>query len=115
MTCGLRQRSLLSPSRHSPVDQLRIACHAGLGADAKPFAHTRSEPFDEDIAGADEVQQNKGRFRMFQINGHRPFASIEHVETRIAGDGVRWRRPLESNHVGSHVGEHHSAERSWPE
>jgi alpha-methylacyl-CoA racemase len=49
VTGGLRKRSILTPSRHTPVHQLFITRHALVRAQPKPFRYTRSETFKKGV------------------------------------------------------------------
>jgi hypothetical protein len=113
MTRGLRQRSRLSPSGHSAVNQPRIAREHDLGAKAKTFHCARPETFNQRIGLCDEFARKRNSFGTFEIDGDRwaravqQFKFCRHVDAKVARGN-----PVDADDLGAEIGEQHGRHRA---
>jgi hypothetical protein len=114
---GLRERAVLAPAGHPPVDQPRIDRAAGVGAETQPFHRARAESFDQRIRLPDHREQVVDRARLLEVERERRTAARHHVEARIVRDHVRRAarvrraRPVDPQDVGAQIRQHHRPER----
>ncbi|PPR26407.1 MAG: hypothetical protein CFH40_00028, partial [Alphaproteobacteria bacterium MarineAlpha10_Bin3] len=108
MTGGLSHRTFLTPTGHSAVHEFCIASHAVFRTNAQTLGHPRPETFKQAISHINQTQNRFDPCRILEIHRNR---------TAVAGQYVlrsarRTADPIDPNYFGSHVGQHHSTERS---
>ncbi len=64
----LGQRSSLSITTHSPVDELGVTGETLVGAESQPFRDARTEALDQPVGFLDEVQHGFHTFGRLEIN-----------------------------------------------
>src|SRR3546814_8946579 len=82
----LRERTVTTPAGDAAVDQLRIACQAFIGTDAKPFHHAGTEALDQHVGLFDQAEELGATGWRFQVD--HPLATTTAIEHRIE----RWLR-----------------------
>src|SRR5688572_25933780 len=104
-----RKWAFLSPAGHPAIDQSRIGGERICGAKPETFHYTWSITLEQDIGTTNNLQSTRGIFRLPQVKdklGAAPF-----------GDGIDCERrrgwPLDPQHIGTQIGKHHGAMRSW--
>ena len=102
-------RAVLPPSGHAAVDEARIALVADVGAEPQPFHDSRTEALLQHVGLLDHGEERVDAGRILEVYGDRLAASVQEVEL---GAASRHALTIDADHVGSHVGEHHGAERS---
>ena len=110
---GLRHRAVLAPTRHPPVDELRIACEADVGAEAEALGDTRPEPLEQCVGAVDELQHELDALGVLQVDADRAPPAIQRLEIHLVElRGVDLLRAVDADDVGAHVRQQHSRERS---
>ena len=113
MTGSRRHWSVLSPPGHAAVDERRVAGHACLGSNAKPFDDAGAEAFEDDVGLLSETKHRFDSVRRLHVDGDRLAVAVEHIG--------RWRRgvatsggagAVDPQHVGAHVGKQHGGKWS---
>ena len=102
----MRQRPVLAPARHAAVDQARVARQAGLGAQAQALHHAGPKALDQQIGACDQRQGRGLAFLAAQVDLD--------LAAAARGDVLRIDRragPRDAQHLGTHVGQQHGAER----
>ena len=108
-----RERAGLPPSGHAPIDERRVALKADVGAEPQALHHARAKAFDEHIAAFGEPQNRFHARRVLQIHRDALAAPRQYIG---AGGGLAGRAgPVHAHHLGTHIGEHHAAERPRPD
>lgn len=108
----VRERAVLPPARHPPVDEFRITREARVGAEPEPLHHARAHAFDQRVGMLDEPQHRAHRLRLLQVERERALAAIEdRAAAEVERIAVAAGRALDEDHVRAHVGEQHPAER----
>ena len=110
---GLGVRAVLAPAGHAPVDEPGVAGEAGVGAEAEPLHDAGAEALDEAVGLLDERQHGLDAVGVLEVDADRAPPAVEHVgrrSGRVAAADVL--RPVDADHVGAHVGQHHGAERT---
>ncbi len=107
----VRERSRLSPARHTPIHQLGIARQTHIGTESQAFHHTGAQPFDQRISARAEFERNLDIGRLFEVERNGATPAIHHIEA-CAGGRRQWilcAFAINANHVRAHVCEHHRA------
>ena len=106
-------RAVLAPAGHPSVDQRRVAGQTILGSDPQSFGHPGPETLEAEVGALDESQYRLSALRVLQVDADTPTSPGQDVPgwmLRVAA-GDRGR-PVDPDHVGTHVGQHHPAERA---
>jgi len=108
---GVAERALLAPAGHPPVDQLRVALQALLGADPEALGDAGAEALDEDVGLLDQAQDDLAARVALEVDGHGALGPVGHVLVQggSAGPGPG---PVDPDHVGPQIGQQHSRERA---
>ena len=116
MAGALGVRTVLAPPRHAPVHEPRISSQTLVGADPQPLGHPRSESLQQRIGSVDQLQHGLDPGIGLEVDPDRAPSPIHHVGGRCGGVAApNRRRPVDTDDIGSHVGEHHGAERAGPD
>src|SRR5262249_8020779 len=110
-SCGLRERTVLAPTGHAAVDELRIALQAHVGAEPQALRDAWTEALEEPVCTISEPEDELDAALALQIHADRSPIAREH----IAGTPTALRDPVDTDHFRAHIGEHHSAERARPD
>ncbi len=102
------ERSVLAPSGHPSVDQARIAGQAHVRTDSEALCHPRSQAFDENVGPVHQAQHGLWSGRVLQVDGNRAARAGQRVGRDQAGAAAR---PVDAQHIGTQVGEHHAGVR----
>ena len=95
---GLRERPVLAPAGHPPVDEARVAGEALVGPDAEALHHARAEALDERVGALDQVEQRRHAVGVLQVDGDVAPAAQQHVAMRLVGRRPRDRlRPVDAH------------------
>ena len=86
----VRERTVLAPSGHAPVDEARVAREARVGPEPEPLGHARAEPLDERVGLLDQAQHGLDAVGVLQVDGD--VAPAARVEREPARPGARARR-----------------------
>ncbi len=114
---SLSQRPVLAPAGHAAIYQRRVARQAYVRAQPQAFHHTGSKAFDQHVGLGDQVQHDLGRAGLAQVDGQGAPAARRHVAACLARAGGRrfaglgQAGPVDADHLGTLVGQHHRAER----
>src|SRR5215831_20665722 len=112
MARRLRERSLLAPAGHAAEDELRIACEAVIGTEAKPLHHARPKSFDERVGGAGKAQHEVDALPLLEIDGDCVPAAVQDLEAGMARKAEATRLlAVDAQHGGAEIGEQHGAHR----
>ncbi len=110
---GVGHRAVLPPAGHAPVDEARVAGQADVGSEPEALHHARTEALQDRIRLLDQLEDELDAVRVLQVDAHRAAAPVQHVEGRpVRGHRGHVLGAVETQHVRSHVREHHGAERS---
>ena len=71
----VRERTVLTPTGHPPVDQARVVLEARIGTDPEPLGDTGPERIDERVRALDHLQHARDALGVLQVDGHRPSAA----------------------------------------
>ncbi len=116
VTGGLRIRPVLAPAGHPSEHQLRVPGVTGIRADSETFHHAGAEPFDQRIGRLDEGEQRLDAVGVLEVDRDVLAPAQQHVEVRRVGQRSAYgARPLDPDHLGTHVGEQHRGERAGPD
>ncbi|CDZ87227.1 hypothetical protein RHRU231_230055 [Rhodococcus ruber] len=111
---GMREGSVLAPSGHPTVNELRVARPAFCWTDTETFGDTRPVPFDEKVRSLDHCQQGCHGLRSLEVKRYGPLTPIQHVLGRLARKHAEPAGPLDSDNFRSHICQRHTRERSRP-
>ncbi len=106
----LRQRPVLAPAGHPPVDQLRVAGEAGVGPDAEPFGDAGAVPLDEDVGAFDQVEDAVGAALGLEVDEDGALVAVGDVVRRVDAER-RAAGPVDAYDIGSEVRQEHGRER----
>ena len=110
---GLGVRAVLAPPGHAPVDELRVAGEAVVGADAEPLGDAGPEALHDDVGLLDQREHRLDAVGALEVDADRAAAAVEHVGRRRLGVAAHdLAGPVDADDVGAHVGEEHGAERA---
>src|ERR1700694_5170236 len=73
----IQQWAILSPARHTAIDQFGISREARVGAETKTLHHARAKSFDQGVGLRKHAQHGRPRVRIFEINADGSPASIQ--------------------------------------
>ena len=113
MAGGVRERSVLAPAGHPPVDEARVPGEADVRSDAEPFGNTSPEPLEQRVGPLRQAQHDLDAFRHLEVDGNRAASSLDHRP----GQRRRTRvlRAVDPDHLRAHVGQEHPRERPRPD
>ena len=107
---------LLAPARHAAVDQLGVAGHADVGAQAEALHDAGTEALEDGVGAVDEAQRRLDAGRVLEVDRDRAAPPRQQVAGGVGGvaaaDAVG---PVDADDLRAHVGEHHAAERPRPD
>src|SRR5665213_4434980 len=106
VSSGIGERTGLSPTRHTAIDQLRIALQADVRAETKPFHNAGTEPFDQRVRVFDQLQRSLDRFRFLQIERHRAAAA----QINLHLGRLTPTLTVDADDFGAHIREQHPGE-----
>ena len=110
---GVGPRPVLAPAGHPPVDELRVAGKTLVGTGPEPLHHAGAKPLDQGVGTLDEIEQHADAIGMLEVDGEVAPAAQRHVDVRrVRSRAAGSRRPLDADHLGTHVGEQHRGERA---
>ena len=99
------ERTGPTPSGHPAIDQPGVAGGALVWAEPEPLGHAGPIALDEDVGALDEAHHDVDAVGLLEVDGDGPPPPIEHLLRRGAAGTV------DADDVGTHVGQHHPAER----
>jgi hypothetical protein len=109
----LGDRPVLAPAGHPPVDQRRPPGQARVRPEAQPLGDAGPEALDQGIGPLDQPQDRVPPLRVLQVDADRAAAPGVDVPARCGpADRVG---PVDPQHLGPHVGQHHGGERAGPD
>ena len=79
---GLRHRTVLAPPGHAPVDELRVAGEAHVGAEAEALGHAGPEALEQRVGALDELQHELDALGVLQVDADRAAAAVQRLEVR---------------------------------
>lgn len=109
-----RERAVLAPAGHPPVDELRIAGEAGVRAHAEAFGDPGPVPLDQHVGALDEVQDGVRAGRVLEVDEDGALVAVGEVACRIDAE-TGPARPVDPHHVGAEIGQEHRGERAGPD
>ncbi len=92
----------LPPAGHAAVDELRIVGEQHLRPQAQPLHHPGAEALDQPVGAAAEVARDL--HARLEVDRHRSPAARERMRLEALPG------PLDADHFGAVVGEHHRGE-----
>ena len=111
-----RERAVLAPAGHAAVDELRIRGEQDVGTEAEALHHARPEAFDERVRLLREQQRGGDAVFRLEIQRHGAAPAQHDIGGALSSESETGiARPVDEQHVGAHVGEHHPAERARPD
>ncbi len=72
----LRKRAMLAPTGDPSIDELRVACRHGIGAESQALHHAGAKAFDQHVGAFDQRPGHLAAALAFQIERHRSFAAV---------------------------------------
>ena len=110
------ERPVLAPAGHAAVDELRIALQQRLGAEAEALHHAGAKALDDRVGAARPVRSAAAAPAVdLEVERHRAAAAHHHVVPALVAEAeVAVARPVDEQHVGAHVGQHHAANGPGP-
>ena len=116
VSCGLCIGTFLPPAGHAPIDETRIAGSAHIWPDAQPLGYPRAKSFQQNVGRLNQLQHHFHTRRVFQIHPHRATPPVEQIHIRLCGKLIwHFRSAIYTDHICPHIGQQHSAERTWPD
>ncbi|CAN5857299.1 hypothetical protein BH24ACT6_BH24ACT6_10300 [soil metagenome] len=113
VSCGAGVRPDLSPARHPPEDEARVAGETDVGSDTEPFHHAGAEALDQRVSTVDEREQRLHTAGRLEVDGDAATAPRRDVGVRPVGARrANLVGTVDPHHLGAEVGEHHRCERS---
>ena len=113
---GARQRPLLTPPRHAPVDEPRVPLEALLWPEPETLRDPRAEPFDKHIGPLHQLQDRVASRCSLEVERDRASPAVQHLEARFCGKQLGGPvLALDAQHVGAQVGEQHAPHRGRPD
>ena len=112
-------RSFLSEAADRDVDETRVQLAQALGAQPQLVDHAGAEVLDEDVCGADEVEQDPDAAFLLQVEDEGPLAPVDRREpgrdaaalgSQPAHD-VAARGRLDLDHFGALIRQQHGGDR----
>ena len=83
-----------APARHAPVDELRVAGQALVGADAEPFGDAGAVALDQDVGALQQAEEHLAALLLAEVEGERLVAAEDpEVGARSATRRGRPGRP----------------------
>ena len=109
MSCpaAVRDGAFLPPARHAPVDELFVARHAIVRAEAQALSDAGPKALEQRIGGFHQLEDEFHALRLLQV--HRDGAAV--AGQHIAPAPSRAADAIYADHLRAHVREHHAAER----
>src|SRR3546814_12244247 len=80
---ALCQRPVLAVAGDPAIDQPRVALQADIGADAEPFGNPRPKAFDQHVGAIDQIEQDRDRTGLFEVEREAALAAIIGKEARL--------------------------------
>src|SRR5205814_1756595 len=77
--CARSERALLSPTRHAPIDELRIARQQHVRPESESLHHAWTKAFDHGVRFVREEECRCDAVTMFEIERHGTTATKHHV------------------------------------
>ena len=108
MTCSLRQRTVLSPTGHAPVDKLGIAGEHDIRTEPVALHDTRAEAFDQTIGLLHQLQGGFDIGRILEIQADGATAAAHHIGS---ASWLAVARTVNPDNICAHIREQHAAER----
>src|SRR5690606_37748441 len=106
-------RTVLTPSGHAAVDELRVAGEALVGADAETLHHAGAEALGQRVGALDEIEQGGDPDGVLEIDGDVSATTLADVGVRTVGlPGPHGTGALDADHLGAEVGQQHCGERT---
>lgn len=75
MASRIRQGTALAPACHTPVDDFRVACQAGVGTEAEPFGDAGAVAFKDSVGLFHQCEQGFQALGAAQVQGDTFLAS----------------------------------------
>ncbi len=97
---------MLAPAGDAAVDELRIARGHRIGAEAQAFHHAGPKAFDQHIGTFEQGPGRSAAGIALQIEREAALAAV-----LVGAFGRCVVSALDDDHVGAHVGQHHSGKR----
>ncbi len=111
---GPRERALLAPAGHPPVDERGVAGQRRLGSHAQPLGDAGAEALEEDVGPLDEVEHGAGAVGGLEVDEDGPLVAIGDVVRRVDAQ-PRAAGAVDAHDVGTEVAEQHGRERARPD
>src|SRR5690606_24786206 len=113
---GLRgERTGLTPTGHTRINQTLIALLALLRTQSDPLHDAGTQSLQQNVRPLDDLERQGARIVALEIQSDREPATIEDVESFGAGLDRRAARTIDPDDVRTEVGEDHRGERRGPE
>ena len=109
MSRSMRQRAGLSPSRHAPVNQLRIAGERDIRPETVALHDAGSETLDQPISFLDQLQRSFDISRIFQVESDGPAPPAHHISCAARATITL---PINPNHICAKIRQQHAAKGS---
>ena len=115
MAGHLRHGAVLTPTSHAPIDEFRIASQTRIGSNAQSFGHTGTKTFNKCIGLLDKTKHRLNAPGVLEIDTDGPTSTVHDVLRRRGGiAAVHLPGTIDTDDVGTHIGQHHRRERPWP-
>jgi hypothetical protein len=112
---ALGQRAVLPPAGHPGVHQPRVARPAGVRPDPESLGDAGSVALQQHVGPLDQAQHGLDAGRVLQV-GRDPAPTAQHRVRSIRGTQLEAAgRPVDANHLGAEVGQHHGRVRRGAE
>jgi len=79
MACSLRQRPVLPPAGHAPIDETRIARQAHIRPQPQPLHHAGAKPLLQPVGFLHQAQKCLHRRRVLQVQRQRAARAIADI------------------------------------
>ena len=106
MPRGSRERARLAPSGHASVNEPRVQRQHGLGAEPQPLHHTGPEALNQGIGLCHHADNLRNLSLVLEVYRH----CLTPAPDDTAHPWIRAPWPVDTDDVGSHVGEQHRSE-----
>ena len=116
MAGHLRHRTVLAPAGHAPVDKFRISSQTRIGTNAQSLGHAGTETFNKRIGLLNKTKHRLNALGVLEIDTDGPTSPVHDVLRRSCGiAAVHLPGTIDTNDVGTHIGQHHRRKRPWPD
>ncbi len=111
----VRQRPRLAPAGDPAIDQPAVQRAADVGPQTQPLHHAGAKALDQGVGPGDQTADRLKIRRRLEVHLHRRPAPVQDRAADLLERDRRPGRPLQPQHLGSHVGQHHPGQGDRPE